>query len=61
MKAIIERAMEELKEHKQVRNFQKISIQKDLVADILEVYYTEHIKKTNEADDFFWKICKFAF
>jgi hypothetical protein len=31
------------------------------VADLMETYYIEHVKKTNEVDDFFYKIMKIAF
>ena len=36
-------------------------LQKDLVADLLETYYNEHIKKTNDVDEFFYHQCKVAF
>ncbi|TNV76589.1 hypothetical protein FGO68_gene17048 [Halteria grandinella] len=35
--------------------------QKDLVIDLLEIYYTEHAKKVNDIDDFFYKLCGFVF
>lgn len=52
MKALIKQAMVELNEHKQ----------KDLVVDILEIYYVEHIKKVGQSavDDFFVEIVQFA-
>jgi hypothetical protein len=31
------------------------------VADLLEIYYMEHVKKTNDIDDYFYTQCKFAF
>ena len=31
------------------------------MADILDVYFREHIKKGSEPDEFFWNICKVAF
>ena len=39
------------------------SVQKDLVVDILEIYYVEHVKKVPKngaVDDFFVEIAKFA-
>ena len=35
--------------------------QKDLVADLVEVYYLEHVKKINEVDEFFYEILKYSF
>ena len=39
------------------------SVKKDLVVDILEIYYVEHVKKVPKngaVDDFFIEICKYA-
>ena len=27
----------------------------------MEIYYIEHVKKTNDVDEFFYKLCKFVF
>jgi hypothetical protein len=51
MKKIIESGMKDLAEHGQ----------KDLVSDILEIYFIEHVKKMNDVDDFLLKQCVFAF
>ena len=29
--------------------------------DLLETYYVEHVKKTNDVDDFFYQLCSFVF
>jgi len=52
MRTLIRQAMLELNEHKQ----------KDLVVDILEIYYVEHVKKigTTAVDDYFLEIVKYA-
>jgi hypothetical protein len=31
------------------------------VADLIETYYLEHVKKTNEVDDFFYKQLTYSF
>ncbi len=31
------------------------------MADLIECYYLEHVKKTNEADEFFYKQLQYAF
>ena len=53
MKELTDRAMNDLSSHKQ----------KDLVVDILEIYFVEHVKKVADfaaADDYFVNLCKFA-
>jgi len=38
-------------------------MQSDLVVDILEIYFVEHVKKTKDngaVDDFFVELCSFA-
>eukprot|EP00347_Sterkiella_histriomuscorum_P016317 403353649 len=51
MKKVIARGLQELAQHNQ----------KDLLADLLETYYMEHVKKVNEVDDFFYEQLQFAF
>jgi hypothetical protein len=31
------------------------------VADLVEVYYLEHVKKINEVDEFFYDLLKYSF
>jgi hypothetical protein len=31
------------------------------VADLVETYYLEHVKKTNEVDEFFYKLIQFSY
>lgn len=31
------------------------------MADLIDIYFLEHVKKVNSADEFFYKLCKFAF
>ena len=31
------------------------------MADLVEVYYLEHVKKVNEVDDYFYQILKYSF
>lgn len=53
MKDLTDRAMNDLNNHKQ----------KDLIVDILEIYFVEHVKKVTDnaaADDYFVNLCKFA-
>ena len=53
MKELTTRAINDLNNHKQ----------KDLVVDILEIYFVEHVKKVNDlaaVDDYFVNLCKFA-
>jgi tetratricopeptide (TPR) repeat protein len=53
MRELIERAMNDLSNAEQ----------KDLVVDILEIYFVEHVKKVKDmeaVDDFLVKICHFA-
>ncbi|CDW74389.1 UNKNOWN [Stylonychia lemnae] len=51
MKKAIQRGLKDLADHSQ----------KDLLADLLETYYMEHVKKTNEVDDYFYEQLIFAF
>lgn len=32
-----------------------------MVSDVLEIYFVEHVKKTEDVDDFLYKIAKYAF
>ena len=53
MKDLTDRAMNDLNNHKQ----------KDLVVDILEIYFVEHVKKVTDnaaADDYFVNLCNFV-
>lgn len=35
--------------------------QKDLVIDLMETYFQEHVKKTNDTDELFYRMCEFVF
>ena len=63
-KELIKRAMTDLDAHNQVSAVDCSPVlQKDLVVDILEIYFVEHVKKVannGALDDFFVEICKFA-
>lgn len=53
-KALMRKAMEDLQRYEQ----------KDLIVDILEIYYVEHVKKSKDkcaVDQYFFDLCKYAF
>jgi len=53
MKELTEITMSDLSNHKQ----------RDLVVDILKIYFVEHVEKVSDnaaADDYFVNLCKFA-